>query len=87
MKKQLARHTPINWREFGRRAHLILHEAQKTLLPDHAKKIVAINVEAGEYIVAATKDEAYKAFEKRWPEQFSYVVRADGGPVTKFHGK
>ena len=87
MKKQIVLYKPIDWRDFGRRAKLILQEAQKTLLPDRAKEIVAINVEAGDYVVAATKNEAYDAFHHRWPDQFSYVVRADGGPVTKFHGK
>jgi hypothetical protein len=77
----------MNWREFSRRAHQILHEAQRTLLPEQASKIVAINVDNGEYVVAATLDAVHDEFRKRWPGKISYVARADGGPVVKFHGK
>jgi hypothetical protein len=47
---------------------------------------VAINVETGEYVLAPTLDEVYEAFDRRWPDQLSFVVRVDGGPVAKFHG-
>jgi hypothetical protein len=56
-------------------------------MPKHASEIVAINVETGEYVLARTLDAVYEAFQERWPEQISYVVRVDGGPVVKFHGK
>lgn len=87
MKKRVVLLPRMSMRELDRRANRILHEIQKTLLPDHAAEIVAINVETGEHVVAATKDEAYAAFHERWPNQLSFVVRVDGGPATKFHGK
>lgn len=87
MKKQIVIPSRLSMREFDRRAEQILQEIQKTLLPQHASDILAINVETGEYVLAATKDTAYEEFQKRWPDQLSFVVRVDGGPVTKFHGK
>lgn len=74
-------------RDFERRATAHLVEAQKTLLPDHASEIIAINVDTGEYLLAADTDEAWKKFRKRWPGKLTYMCRVDGGPVFKFHGR
>ena len=87
MKKQVAIPSDMSMREFDRRAERILQELQKTLLPDHASEVVAINVEAGEYVLAPTRDEAWERFHERWPDELAFVVRVDGGPVVKFHGK
>jgi len=87
MRKQVHYPPQMSMREFERRADQILTEVQKTLLPDHASDILAINVETGEYVLAATNDEAWEAFHQRWPDQLAFVVRVDGGPTVKFHGK
>jgi hypothetical protein len=87
MRKQAHYPPQMSMREFDRRADQILKELQKTLLPEHASDILAINVETGEYVMAPTANEVYEEFERRWPQQLSFVVRVDGGPVTKFHGK
>ena len=88
MKKQLDLPKPmLPGREFERRAKEILQRIQKELLPDHAAEIVAINVETGEYELGAGPLEAQTAFSRRWPGHICYLVRADGGPVNKFHGK
>lgn len=86
MKKQRIFPRQLPRREFERRAEQILREIQKTLLPDHASEIVAINVETGEYTLGRTAREAQEAFRARWPNQLAYRVRVDGGPVFKFHG-
>jgi hypothetical protein len=79
------RHPPLG--QFGQRAKEILARIQPDLLPDHAREVVAINVENGEYTLGPTTVEAGAAFRKRWPNAFPYFIRADGGPVVKFHGK
>ncbi len=86
MKKYLDMPKRMPRREFERRAKQILQEIQKTLLPEHASEIVAINVETGEYTLGSTTIEARTAFRKRWPGQLTYLIRVDGGPVVKFHG-
>ena len=87
MKKQLDLPKPtLPGREFERRAKEILKRIQPELLPEHAAEIVAINVETGEYELGPGTPEATTAFRKRWPGEISYLVRADGGPVNKFHG-
>lgn len=87
MKKRLTLPMKMPQRDFVRRGRQILSDIQKTLLPEHARDIVAINVDTGEYVVAPTNDAAWEAFLERWPDHLAYVVRADGGPVVKFHGK
>lgn len=74
-------------RDFERRAREILQQLQKELLPEHASDIVAINVETGEYELGPGPLEAQTAFGKRWTGQVCYLVRGDGGPINKFHGK
>jgi len=73
-------------RDFERRAKEVLKEMQNKLLPEHASEIVAINVETGEYTLAATLHDALVAFRRRWPGQLAYAIRVDGGPTIKFHG-
>jgi hypothetical protein len=86
MKKRLILPRMPPRREFQQRARQILQELQKTLMPDHAPEIIAINVETGEYVLGRAMHEAITAFRARWPDQISYLVRVDGGPVTRFHG-
>ncbi len=86
MKKVLTEPT-MSMREFRKRAHQTLAELQKTLLPEHGSEIIAINVDTGEYVLAATQDEVWPAFKARWPGSLAYVTRVDGGPVVKFHGR
>ncbi len=77
----------MSMRDFGKRAAQILAELQKTLLPEHASEVIGINVDSGEYVLAPDSHEAWQAFRRRWPGTLGYVVRVDGGPVVKFHGR
>ena len=86
MKKVLTVPT-ASMRDFEKRADQILAELQKTLLPEHASDVIGINVDTGEYVLAQNSGEAWQAFRKRWPGTLGYVVRVDGGPVTKFYGR
>jgi hypothetical protein len=88
MKKHFGIPRPfLPGRDFERRAKEILQRIQKDLLPEHASDIVAINVETGEYELGQGPLEAQAAFGKRWTGKDCYLVRADGGPINKFHGK
>jgi hypothetical protein len=73
-------------KDFGRRAMAIFQRIQPELLPEHAKDMVAINVDTGEYELGHTPMEAQIAFQKRWPGKLYFMIRGDGGPVNKFHG-
>lgn len=86
MKKVLTEPT-MPMREFRKRAHEILAELQKTLLPEHGSEIIAINVDTAEYVVAPTEEEVWLEFRRRWPGSLASVTRVDGGPVVKFHGR
>jgi hypothetical protein len=86
MKKALTTPT-ASLRDFDKRADGILAELQKTLLPEHASDVIGINVDTGEYVLAHTSAEAWQAFREQWPGTLGYVVRVDGGPVAKFHGR
>ena len=86
MKKRVILPRTMPRREFQQRGKQILQELQKTLLPEHAAEILAINVETGDYVLGRTLRDAIVAFRNRWPDQLSYAVRVDGGPVIKFHG-
>jgi hypothetical protein len=87
MKKQSVLPSRMSQREFDRRAEQIRQEIQKSLPPEQATRILAINVETGEYVLTDSHDDAWETFQERWPAQLAYVVRVDGGPVVKFHGK
>jgi len=89
MKKQTEepKEIVLPGKEFGRRAMAILEQIQPQLLPKHAKDIVAINVDTGEYELGLGPLEAETAFRKRFPGKLCFLVRGDGGPIYKFHGK
>lgn len=74
--------------EARRRGQEFLREIQNDLLPDHASRLVAINLEDGRYVLGDDDElQVAVAFRKRFPGHVPYIVRADGGPVVKFHGK
>jgi hypothetical protein len=88
MKPLLKKKRPdIPRSEFNRRADRFLAAIQKDLMPEHADEFLAINMETGEYVLAADFDQAAAEFEKRWPDVLIFGCRVDGGPVVKFHGK
>ena len=72
--------------EFTRRADDYLKKAQAELLPEQAAKIIAINMDTGEYVFGSSKSEALAAFEARWPDCLFFMCRVDGGAATKYHG-
>jgi hypothetical protein len=73
--------------EAERRAREILSRIQHELMPRHASDVVGINLESGEYVLGETYDEAHDAFHERWPNLVGFMIRVNGGPVFKFHGK
>jgi hypothetical protein len=77
----------MSWREHAERGEAILKELQKTLLPEYAYKLIAINVETGEYVLGERLGETSRAFQQRFPGQVAYVLRVDGGPAIKFHDR
>ena len=85
MKRKLTAPKASN-RDHSKRAHEILAELQKKLLPEHAADFIGINVETGEYVLDADSSEVWRKFRQRWPDTLAYVIRVDGGPVVKFHG-
>ena len=78
---------PRSWTDFDRKGEAILTELQKTLLPDHAEDIIAIDVDGGDYYLGETRHEALAAFRREHPDRVAWVIRADGGPVVKYHGR
>jgi len=63
----------------------VLDKIQHALMPEHAKEILAINLESGEYVLGPTSSKASHAFQARWPNKSMYICRVDGGPAVKFH--
>jgi hypothetical protein len=86
MKKQLQIPKLLPRNEARRRGQEFLREIQKDLLPENASRLVAINLEDGQYVLGDDELEVGLAFHERFPGQIPYVVRVDGGPVVKFHG-
>jgi hypothetical protein len=88
MKPLLKKKRPdISRSEFNRRADRFLAAIQQDLMPEHADEFIAINMETGEYVLAADAHRAMEQFWRRWPDVLAYWCRVDGGPTVKFHGK
>ncbi len=86
--EKLKRKRPIVPRaELNRRADEFLRKIQQELMPAQANKVVAINLETGDYVLADDVDAAADAFWARWPDVLMHRCRVDGGPVFRFHGK
>jgi hypothetical protein len=69
------------------RAKQLLRELQPELLPQHEDDFIALHLESGEYLVGADKKALVDAFRQRWPDVVPFVMRVNGKPVVKFHGK
>jgi hypothetical protein len=52
-------------------------------MPEHALKILAINMHSGEYVMADTTGKAQNEFMARWPDDAVHLVRVDGGPAFR----
>jgi hypothetical protein len=58
MKKVMSGPT-MSMREFEKRADQILAELQKTLMPEHASRVIGNNVDTGEYVLPPEEHEAW----------------------------
>jgi hypothetical protein len=87
MSKVKLKEPRLSRAEFSRRAMQFLAEIQKTLMPEHAKEFIAINMVTGEYTFGKTAGEAADKFMTRWPDHLFFRCRVDGGPAVRFHGK
>ena len=87
MKQLKTKRPDLPWAEFDRRADDFLLKVQQEHMPQGADKIVAINMETGEYVLADSSGQASKKFWARWPDVLFYKCRVDGGPAIQFHGK
>ncbi|MBI1930009.1 hypothetical protein HYR99_37875 [Candidatus Poribacteria bacterium] len=77
----------VNWKEFNKRSDELLKELQKTLLPDHADEVIAIEVESGGYVLGKTPTETALKFWEQFPDKLMFLVRVDGGAVVKYHNR
>ena len=76
----------IDWMKFRRRGREILKQIQEKLMPEHARDILAIDVESGGYVLAETPEEALALFRQKFPGKVAWLVRVDGGPVRRYRG-
>ena len=78
---------PEDWTDFDEKGWRRLHELQPTLLPDHAKEIIAIDVETGDYYLGAKSRVTVDALRAEHPNRVAWVARVDGGPVVKYYDR
>ncbi len=65
----------------GEEIEVMLKKVQEERMPKHAKEIVVINTETGEYVLGTCFHEACEKFRARWPKGPRYICRVDGGPA------
>ena len=60
-----------------------LAKVQKELKPGDEKKVVAIALTTGEFVVADDYKTVRLLFRERFPNDGAYIVHADGSPVFR----
>jgi len=78
--------TVIDWAVFRKKGAEHLRNLQGSLLPQDADKVIAIEVETGEYCLGRSSREAVDALRSRFPDRVAWVARVDGSPVLHLHG-
>ena len=64
-----------------------LAQIQKELKPGEEKKVIAIALTNGEYVIADDYKTARQLFRERFPNDGAYIVHADGSPVFRLPGR
>jgi hypothetical protein len=62
---------------------LLVPRVCSMIKPEDKRKVLAINMMTGEYVMADTMGKAMKQFREKWPDHAYYVCRADGGPAAR----
>ena len=65
------------------REELLLKQVQAGLLPADEKRIVAIGLSSGNFVIGDSLGEVTEAYRQKYPDEGLYVVRADGSPVMR----
>ena len=76
--------TGIDVRHLGDEGERIYHEKLKPLLePQYKGKIIAIEVDSGDYFIGDTVMEALQKAKARYPEKIFHVIRVGFRAVHK----
>jgi len=85
-KKKVEYYKGFNLHEFAGKAERIYENHREELEKQYQGKIVAIEVDSGDYFIGQNMDEVSKKAERKHPDKYFHYMRVGGGGVFKFHG-
>ena len=74
----------VDWKEFDEKGRKRLAELEKSLLPEHKGRIIAIEPESGEYLIGGRQGELIAKALAKYPGKLFYFARIGIGPVVRF---
>lgn len=84
MEDQDMIHQPIDKDAFAEKGEAIFRSIEEKLKPEHGGKIVAIEIESGDYFLGRTGSEAVEKAKEKYPNKIFYLARVGARAAVSF---
>lgn len=85
-KKKVEHYKGFNLHDFAGKAERIYESHREELEEQYLGKIIAIEVDSGDYFISQSMDAVSKKAERKHPHKYLHYMRIGGGGVFKFRG-
>lgn len=84
MGNQTITYQPIDKETFAEKGEAIFRSIEEKLKPEHLGKVVAIEIETGDYFLGRTGSEAVEEARKKYPNKIFYLARVGARAAVSF---
>ena len=75
MAGEIRIHHPINKERFAEKGEAIFRSIEDKLMPEYKGKVVAIEIDSGDYFLGRTHSEAGDKAKHKYPDKIFYFAR------------
>ena len=84
MAGELRIHHPINKEQFAEKGEAIFRRLEDSLMPEYKGKIVAVEIDSGDYFLGRTHSEAGDKAKQKYPDKIFYFARVGAIACVSF---
>ncbi len=87
METQTLSYQPIDKETLAEKGETIFLSIEEKLKPEHLGKVVAIEVESGDFFLGRTGSEAVGEAKRKHPHKIFYLARLGSKAAVSFRGR
>ena len=85
MAEEIRIHHPINKERFAEKGEAIFRSIEDKLMPECKGKVVAIEIDSGDYFLGRTHSEAVDKAREKHPDKIFYLARVGARACVTYY--